>query len=329
VAHDRKRKRDPVEERLASLHELRADPTAPESLSLLRAALADTASLVVAAAAEAARDNEIASLAPALGSALNRLLDAPGDIDKGCRAKLALTEALVRCGHRDPDLFVRCVRLVQMDKVWGGEEDSAAPVRVAAAMGLAHLDHPDALNEVVQLLADPMNVARAGGAQAAAYLGDRAAVPLLRFKALTGDPDAEVMGEVCTALLRLDPNGSIDFVATILRDRHDAADAAALALGESRLDGAFEPLKQWSASPRNLHVGLLAIALLRSERAFEHLLNMVARAEPRIAVAAVEALGTYRHDDALRGRVAERVAARANTKLTEAFTRRFEARGGR
>jgi HEAT repeat protein len=196
-------------------------------------------------------------------------------------------------------------------------------------MGLAHLDHPDALNEIAQLLADRENTARAGAAHAAAYFGDRAAIPLLRFKALSGDPDPQVMGEVYSALLRLDPSTSLDFVASCLRHRDAAtAEAAALALGDSRLEGALEPLKAWSTLPRRAGVGLLAIALIRSDRAFEHLLGLVERAEPHIAVAAVEALATYRHDDELRRRVVERVEARANPKLTQALTRKFGVSGG-
>jgi HEAT repeat protein len=312
-----KPKRDPLASKLDQLAAVRSDPTSPESLKRLRAALADHA-LVVAAAADHARDSEITELRDPLAAALARLFEAPAERDQGCRAKLALTQALVRCGHRDSDLFLRGVRHVQEEPVWGRKEDTAAGLRAAAAMGLAHLDDPQALAEIAALLADPQNVARAGAAQAAAYLGDRAGVPLLRFKALTGDADPQVMGEVFTALLRLDPRGSFDFVVRFLNNDDEAiADAAALALGESRIEAALDPLKAWSATLRHAAVGLLAIALLRSDRAFEHLLSLVDDAEPRTAARPVEVLATYRHDSDLRRRVIERVTKRNHPTLTQ------------
>jgi HEAT repeat protein len=318
-------RRDPLAAKVAAIEALRASPD--EGVPVLREALASKQSLLVAAAAAVVRDAELEVLRPELSEALVRMFDAPPETDRGCHAKLALTEALLRCNHRDPELFLRGLRVIQREPVWGSSEDSAAPLRATSALALVRTLHHGTLNELAALLADTEPAARRGAALACGDLGDRAAVPLLRFKALVGDPDPAVLTDVCASLLCLDRGESLDFVVDLLDHRDEAvADAAAIALGQSRLDGAFEPLARWSCEPQRARVGCLAIALLRGDRALAHLLDTVTNASPRIAAAAITALATWRDDPRVHREVDERVRARGRRELTDVFTKAFPAR---
>ena len=64
--------------------------------------------------------------------------------------------------------------------------------------------------ELAQLLADTEAGARAGAAQALGVTRHHdAAVPLLRFKILSGDPDPRVIGVCLSSLLATDATGSL------------------------------------------------------------------------------------------------------------------------
>ena len=107
-------------------------------------------------------------------------------------------------------------------------------------------------------------------------------IPLLHLKALAGDAEPRVVSECLLALLRLDPGGALPFVASFF-DRGDAAaEAAAVALGESRRAEALPLLRGWldRASRRGLaRAALLAIASLRRDEAVDLLLSL-AKDEP-------------------------------------------------
>ena len=95
--------------------------------------------------------------------------------------------------------------------------------------------------------------------------------------------------------------------------------AAALALGESRLPGAFDLLKtawQEGFDPDLRRTELLAIAMLRHEQAMDFLLSLVADAAPAHAHDAIAALEMYRRDQELWGRVERLVAAREDVDLS-------------
>src|SRR5205807_6012373 len=105
-----------------------------------------------------------------------------------------------------------------------------------------------------------------------------AAVPLLRFKALTGDEEPEVTCECFPVLLRLDPE-SVSFVAHFLGHGDEAVqEGAALALGETRRPGAFEVLRDFAKDlrPGTLQDAvLLGISMLRSPAAIDHWLQLI------------------------------------------------------
>jgi hypothetical protein len=164
---------------------------------------------------------------------------------------------------------------------------------------------------------------RVSASRAIAVYGRDGGVPLLHLKALAGDPEPRVVSESLLALLRLDPDHALPFVASFF-DRGDAAaEAAALALGESRRADALPVLLGFlhRAARRGLaRVTLLAIAALRRDEAVDALLSL-ARDEPgplaREALSALASVG----GDALYERA--RAVAEGRPELVDALARAF------
>jgi HEAT repeat protein len=312
-----------LEDVFAALAETRQDPESATSLTVLRQALAGKSPHASAKAARIAGECEVAALVAEMLAAYERYFVEP---DPGCSAKAAVAEALYRMGHDDAAPFLRGIRHVQMEPVFGGRVDTAVDLRGACALGLARMGYRDALQELAELLADPVPAARISAARAIAYRGGEDGSPLLRLKALVGDEEPTVVSECLVALLRLSPS-SVGFVAGFLRARGpEAAESAALALGESRLAGAFEPLRDWArdvAGTAPERMAFIALATLRREEAFDHLLTVVGTGGPKSALRALEALGLYRGDASLRARAENAVASRGDASLRDAVARTF------
>ncbi|HOU15323.1 MAG TPA: HEAT repeat domain-containing protein [Anaerolineae bacterium] len=307
-------KKSALEDQLSALHALRTAPLTADTLAQLRQALANHNSHVVAAAAEIVGEEELADLEPDLTAAFAALMRNPAKTDPGCGAKTAIANALRACECPAEAVFLQGVRHVQMEPVWGGQVDTAAPLRGACALGLVGMRSPHALLELAHLLADPESDARISAARALAYSADPASVPLLHFKVLTGDTHAAVLYECFLALLKLDVDTSLPFVAGYLNNADPAiAESAALALGESRQEGAFAVLRDaWENTfdAERRRTLLLALATLRSEPALDYLLDII-RDEARVhADAALEALHMYRRDETIWRRVEKVLAAR-------------------
>lgn len=158
-----------LEATLAELHELRRDPTSASAIDKLRAVLRGKSSHAAARAAAIAGEFEIAALLDDLVAAFDRFFDNPAKSDPGCAAKAAIADALYRIGAPCDTLFLRGVRSVQMEPVWGGRADTAGGLRTACAFGLVRMHYPDATIELADLLADAEAPVRAAAAQAIAY----------------------------------------------------------------------------------------------------------------------------------------------------------------
>jgi HEAT repeat protein len=163
-----------LEAKLARLRQLRSEPLSPELSQELQSALCDRSSFVVAEAAEAIGHFALADLAPDLAAAFERFLIDPIKTDKLCRAKIAIAQTLDKLEYLRPDIFLQGIRHVQPEPVWGGEQDSAAPLRGACAFALVRIGHPGVLNLLVDLLTDPEKDARLAAVQAVAYSGTQA-----------------------------------------------------------------------------------------------------------------------------------------------------------
>lgn len=325
-------RRDPLREKLSALAALakqpppgRDEPGYAERQSLLRAALADKSSFAVAAAADLVHESD-AALLPLLAPAFERFLIEPAQSDKGCAAKTAIARALERVDTPDATVFLRGLTHVQPEPVFGGRQDTAVELRSVCALGAARLSPPGILNQLAELLADPERGARAAAARALGCTGQDGAAPLLRFKALCGDADPLVLSECLAALLQLERTAALPFLQRLLDPQDEPrADAAALALGQSRLPEAIPLLQQYAELPPRgrRRTALVALAMLREPAATAYLLTLVREAEPRQAVLAIEALGVHRYDAALHRRVAEAVTGRGAAVLSEALARAF------
>jgi hypothetical protein len=326
-------RRDPLREALARLSEVRKNPSSPVSLAELRRVLARESSHAVAKAASIAGEAGLEGLVPDLAAAFHRFLGRPARADPGCAAKTAVVEAFLRLDHQDEDVFLRGIRHVQEEPALGGRVDTAADLRGACALGLARTSRGDVLVELAELLADPEPSARVHAARAVGDHGRAAGIPLLRHKVRAGDAEPRVITECLVALLHLDPPGSLPFVSGLLdpeAERHarDDTEAAAAALGESRLAEAFPVLRDWhprAAARRLGRTALRALAALRRDEAFDHLLSLVREAEPAVARDAVAALAEH-GDESLAARA--RDAASGRPDVAAEVERAFRAGRG-
>lgn len=311
-----------VDEQLAALDDLPGDRAA--QIEALKGALAARHCRVAARAARLAEDALLYELVPALQAAYARFLDKPLKQDPSSIAKKAIARALVALDCNDAEFFSRGLQYRQLEPVWGGTADTAADVRASCAMGLVASGYPRALVELTALLHDPEAAARVGAVRAIACGNPREAELLLRSKAIAGDAEPQVLGECFTSLLSVEPDETLGFVAGYLAHSDDAVrELAALALGESRLDGALAPLQEaWGGvllSDEFRRALLRAAAAHRSESAFDWLLSIVAEARPAVALEVVEALAIYRHNPKLKQRLEAALRGRANEQLVSRF----------
>jgi HEAT repeat protein len=300
-----------LDELLASLAEVREEPTSEAGLAVLRQILNSKFSIAVAQAAKVIGDAEVRSLIPELAAAFSKFMVNGAETDPSCKAKQRIAEALYRLNYAEESLYLQGIHCVQKEAVWGGSVDTAAALRGTCALGLVRMNYDDVMSELADLLADADAEARIGAVRAIAYTGNPQAVPLLRFKARVGDADPQVMSDCFSGLLNLAPQSSLPLVASFLDAAPEMSEMAALALGESRLAGAFEVLRQWWQRTRVAELrltGLLAIAMLRQEGALEFLLDLVATGEKSDREGAIGALKMYQSDAILWQRVQQAMA---------------------
>lgn len=302
-----------LEERLAEVVAIGEGAIDAAAEARLRDALRGKAGIVVGAAATIVGEHAVEALFGELGPAFARLCERPVERDPGCRGKIAIARAVHALDRWDDAVLVPGVRWVQREPVWGGSVDTAAELRGVCGMAYAHAYRSDALDVLAELLADPERIARVAAAQALGDTGQGGAAALVRYKAMIGDDEPAVIGACLGSLLALTRGEALPFVARCLDDAdEERADAAALALGESRLDGACAPLRAWCEDrpAARRRVGYLALALLRAEPATAALLDVVREGDEADAIAAARALATFREDPAVAARVREAAAGR-------------------
>jgi hypothetical protein len=317
-------KRRPLEETLQALRRARESPQAEESRRELRRVLQGEGGHAVARAAAIVGELGLEALVPDLVAAYPRFFEGLPRADPGCTAKTAIVEALRRLEHDDPALYRRGAGHVQREPVYGGHVDTAVDLRGASALALAETAHADVLVDLANLLADPEPPVRISAARALAVHGRGTGIPLLHLKALAGDAEPRVVSECLLALLRLDASGEMPFVASFLEKDDGDAEAAAVALGESRLAEALPVLRAWVEPARRRGLGrvvLFAIAALRRDEAIDLLLSLARDEEPPTARDALAALASTGSGEALRERAEAAVAGRP--ELSDALSRAF------
>lgn len=322
-------RRPTTEEALGTIRAIR---DAPENFDLKRDLapfLVHKSNHVAAAAADTFGRLEAVVLGQHLVDAFLEWMKNPAERDPGCKALTSIAKTLAAMDHPASQVYLAGIRHVQMEASFGPKVDTAAALRGLCAQGLARMSHPDALLECVTLLADLETAARAGAVRAISETGQQAGVLLLRFKALIGDKNEEVLAECFAGLLRLAPAESLEFVASFLNAHSDEiAERAALAMGESRLAAAFPLLQRgWEGTAQATlrRTLLLAIAMLRQDEAVEFLLTRLAEDGEKSALDALAALALYGRDESVRGRIQEVLAKGKNASLQRAFEKDFRS----
>ena len=284
-------------DRLRAAAEAADDTLLPQ----VRAALGSGSSHLAKKAADIAKSRDLRGLKEELEAAFTFFLRNPEE-DRGCLAKSAIAGLLLEEPDSSDEIWLAAARHVQMEGSYGPPVDAAADLRGLAAIGVAASHLRNKSHVLIDLLLDKETAARAGAIRALGYMGTSEALSLVRYKALLGDGESEVMGECFRALLsdERDREESIPFVTTFLEgDREDWAEEAALALGDSHDARALPPLMEklsHTAQPSLRATLLRAVALLRREEAYAQLGAWLKEEGPRVRAEARMALEVFRDE---------------------------------
>jgi HEAT repeat protein len=282
------------EQLIAALDALRELPE-ESRIEALRKALTARNNFAVGKAADLVREFRAVQLEPELLAAFDRFFENAVKTDPQCWAKNALSRALAALEHQDAEVFLRGMRHIQMEPVWGGRSDTAGTLRSTCAFALVQcrsLTETELLAHLVDLLADKDKAVRAEVVRAIAQLDSPSASLLLRLRAVLGSDEAEVLGACYSGVLQIEGLRAISWVSRFLDAGDDPAAEAALAIaGTHSLEG-FNVLRESLAKasdPWFRSVLLSAIALTRQDEAVEFLLELV-RTEAMDAEGAIEAI---------------------------------------
>jgi HEAT repeat protein len=262
-----------IEEHLEQLSGLRGTPPA-EAIPRLRKALQDKSNLVVAKAAKVAGEGMHRDLIADLVAAYDRLFVEPVKRDTQCWGKNAIAKVLRDMEYGEAAPFLRGARHIQLEPVWGGQQDTAAALRgicLLALPGCTDIRREDILRYLVDALTEADPVVRADAARAIGAMGGDDSALLLRLKARTGDTQPAVVGQVFESLLALERAHALPFVEDFLQATGgDTAIEAALAIGSSRLENGIEVLlRAFEAAMESDYRSaiLRALSLSRQDRA--------------------------------------------------------------
>ena len=287
-----------IEQQLEKLSALRSAPRA-EAAAAIRQSLADRVNLVVAKAAALAAELNLTEAVPDLRSAFDRLFEDAVKRDPQCWGKNAVAKALKELEHRESAPYLRGAVHIQMEPVWGGQEDTAGPLRGICLLALPacpDIERTQVLRHLVNALTEPAPPVRADAARAIAELqGDDCAL-LLRLKARAGDAEPAVTGQVLESLLAIERREGIPFVRGFLEAGDAVAEEAALALGGSRLAPAVELLLETWTTARGAEFReaiLRALSISRQDDAVAFLESLAAEGRPQDAAAARAALNLF------------------------------------
>ncbi len=282
------------EQQSAALDALRRS-SPEERLDALRKSLANKNNFLVTKAADLTREFNLQGLTPALLKAFDHFFENPAKSDPQCWAKNAISKALAAFEFQEPDVFLRGMRHIQLEPVWGGQSDTAGTLRATCALALVQcrrLPEPDLLSHLIELLADKDKSVRIEAVRAIDQVGSPAAALLLRLRATLGNDEPEVLGGCYSGVLHIEGVSAIPWVAGFLSPADDTAGEAALALAGTHSVEAFQVLQEQldkSRDPWFRSVLLSAIALTRRDEATEFLLDLV-KSESLNAESAIEAI---------------------------------------
>jgi hypothetical protein len=257
------------------------------------------------------------------------MLRTPSLKDPGCAARFALAKAAVdlEAGYEAEDVMMLGIKHACFESAWGGSTDVAVAVRGQCAIGLAAMGSRLALRCATELLAEedmqPPHEriswpARQDAARALTMIASDGASAVLRFKALLGDPEPNVLSDCLAGVIAIDGEPGLELAEQFLTatpaaarpglETERVAEAALLAIGGSRRAAACALLLRHErlflhTSSRSTY--FTALAMTRQDPAIDYLLKQVSEAPREISAAAAKALEPMR----LLPRVGERLAA--------------------
>jgi HEAT repeat protein len=210
-----------------------------------------------------------------------------------------------------------------MEASFGPPVDEAAKLRAQCALGLVRTRHPQAMTAVANLLADKQPHARVGAIRALATNGGEAGILLLRYKAIIGGDDPEVLAECFTGLLASDFTRSLPFIATFMdSEDEDVSQSAILAIGSQHRPEAFSALREkWDRSLYSEIRGTLltAVAMVRVDEATDFLIELLGSSATPTAIQVTRVLAAYHREERIRERVKEVIQERGSVELRTAF----------
>ncbi len=277
-----------IEEQLEKLRALRSAPPSQASAAL-RQALSDRVNLVAAKAANLAAELNLHDVVPDLCRAFDRFFEDPLKRDPQCWGKNAIAKALKELQHRDAAPFLRGAVHIQLEPVWGGQEDTAGPLRGICLLALpacADIDRPQVLRHLVNALTEPAPPVRADAARALAELQGEDCALLLRLKARAGRRAERRPSPArrSNPARHRTPRGSVPFVASFLGPGDAIAEEAALALSTSRLAPAVDLLLDVWKTARGAEFReaiLRALSISRNDAAIAFLEALAAEGRPQ------------------------------------------------
>lgn len=320
------------DEQMEALEALKGQPIDATATELIRKALAGKSNFLAGKAARLAEEGELAGLLPELIAAFAHFFENAEKNDPQCWAKNAISRALPRLGCRDKEIFLRGLNFHQWEPTWGGKSDTAGTLRANCAYALAaceRLPNDELVLLLVDLLVDADKSVRVEAVRALALAGD-AALAVLRLRALIPGEEPEVLGACFSALLAVDRESGIPFVARFLAAGDDAAGEAAFALAETHTPAALAAMLEArqsgaQAEPWFAAALLSAIALTRLPEAADFLVGLIERDE-RDAPLAIEALAKAAPSEELRARIAKAVEEVGSPRLRKAIDEHLKSR---
>lgn len=270
------------EDQLAALDALRQQPQAAAP-GPVRKALAHRNNYVVAKAADLVREFALVELIPDVLAAFERFFSDPVKTDPQCWAKNALSRALAAFEHQDEAVFLRGMRHIQLEPVWGGRSDTAGTLRSTCALALVQcrgLSETELLQHLLELFSDKDKSVRVEAVRAVEQIGSPNAALLLRLRAVLGADEPEVLGACYGGILRIEGKTAIPWLARFLAAGDDFAGEAALAIASDRSPESFRALHRRfvddaQRDPWFTSVLLSAIALTRQPEAIDFLFDLV------------------------------------------------------
>jgi hypothetical protein len=323
------------DEEMEALDALKNRTLDADAITFLKKALANKSNFLVAKAALLAEDNNLTNLVPDMVVAFERFFVNAEKTDPQCWAKNALSRALPKLDCRDKDVFLRGLHHQQMEPTWGGRSDSAGTLRSNCAHALVACDgltNDELLVLLIDLLVDADKSVRTEAVRAISRIGD-IAIPVLHLRALIAGEDPEVLSACFSALLALQREAAIPFIARFLEAADDTAAEAAFALAETHSPQALQEFEQLhrnggrgSADPWFAGVLLSAIALTRLPQALDYLIELIER-EDSEAPLAIEAIAKLSPNEELRGRLCKTVEEIGSPRLTKVLHEHLPQQG--